>query len=328
MFVAHAIPRPDTTELLVDGRSSILFATLAGVSLGLMTGGARPPASGSRAEAVRVTLIRALVLLLLGAALSLTGSEVAIILDYYAVMFVLIAPVLWAPRWLLAVVAATLTFGSPLIAARLPPFDLTAFDAFDVPSVVSAYFFTGHYPALVWLPFLCVGIICARSDISLRSTQYLMMILGCAASAIGYGVAAILPGVDATAHSGSTAELLGSGGLAIALLGGIVWIASREGSVGHLIRRITWPLAAAGAMALSVYITQILVLATAAHLRDTSGGVDYPGIPLLVGMTVLSLLAATLWRRYLGQGPLERLLAAITRPRRRSKGHHMGTFPA
>ena len=81
-------------------------------------------------------------------------------------------------------------------------------------------------------------------------------------------------------------------------------------------------------MALSVYITQILVLATAAHLRDTSGGVDYPGLPLLVGMTVLSLLAATLWRRYLGQGPLERLLAAITRPRRRSKGHHMGTFPA
>ena len=315
MFVAHAIPRPDNTELLVDGRSSILFATLAGVSLGLMTGGARPLAPGSRADAVRATLIRALALLLLGAALSLTGSEIAIILDYYAVMFVLIVPVLWAPRWLLAGLATFLTIGAPLIAAQLPPFEGNAFDAQDV---VSAYFFTGYYPALVWLPFLCVGLMCARSDISRRSTQYWMMSLGSAASAIGYGVAAVLPGVDATAHSGSTAEIVGSGGFAIALLGGMVWIGSRGGTVGHLIRRIAWPVAAAGTMALSVYVTQILLLATAAYLRDTSGGIDYPGFPLLVAMTVLSLLAATLWRRYLGQGPLERLLAAITRRRRRS----------
>ena len=41
MFAAHVVV--DRAENIYDGRSSILFASVAGVSLGLLTGGADPP---------------------------------------------------------------------------------------------------------------------------------------------------------------------------------------------------------------------------------------------------------------------------------------------
>ena len=46
MFAAHTLAT--TGETVVDGRSAILFATVAGASLGLITGGATPPARGWR----------------------------------------------------------------------------------------------------------------------------------------------------------------------------------------------------------------------------------------------------------------------------------------
>ena len=312
MVIAHAIPRPDETELFVDGRSSILFAVLAGMSLGLMSGGATPLRRGQRAGAVSATLIRALVLILIGSALWLTGSEIAIILDYYGVMFALLVPLLFAPRWLLAVLGAALAIGAPLAARQLPAFDT---DAVDVASVASAYLFTGYYPAVVWLPFLITGLICARSDLTRRMTQYTMVGLGLAAALLGYGAAMLIPGVDAVAHSGSTAELVGSGGLAVALVGAMVRLAAAAGMTGQVTRLITWPIAAAGAMALSIYTAQALALATAAYVRDTSGAVEYPGWPVLIGLILIIFVSASLWRRYLGRGPLERMLSFITRRR-------------
>jgi uncharacterized membrane protein YeiB len=41
--------------------------------------------------------------------------------------------------------------------------------------------------------------------------------------------------------------------------------------------------------------------------------VDYPGWPLLIWMLLLTFILAGLWRHFRGKGPLERLLAAITR---------------
>lgn len=76
-------------------------------------------------------------------------------------------------------------------------------------------------------------------------------------------------------------------------------------------------------MALTLYTLQIVTLIGIVAVRD--GGdpdvptaVEYPGLPLLIGMVLVSLLFASLWRWLLGQGPLERMLAAATRrPRTR-----------
>src|SRR5215213_6909725 len=116
MFVAHVLPDGDT-ENLADGRSSVLFATLAGVSLGLLTGGAEPPPSGSRRRLVGGVALRGLTLILLGLVLWPLGSGIAIILDYYGVFFLVLLPLLFAPRVVLVPLAlAFVTVGTALLA--------------------------------------------------------------------------------------------------------------------------------------------------------------------------------------------------------------------
>lgn len=311
MFVAHAIPRADDGELLVDGRSSILFATLAGISLGIITGGARPVEGTDRGARRRQILLRALILFVLGVGLSMLGSGIAIIFDYYAVMFIALIPLLFLPRRVLAPIGLLFALAAPAIAAFVgderPGMEPLRYFA-------QLYLLTGYYPALIWIPFLIAGLICVRSDLTAARTQVLMIGMGAASSVLGYGAAAILPGVTAEAHSGSTAEIVGSGGLAIAIIGVLLWLTSADrGSFGGIIRTVSRPLAATGSMALTIYTVQIVALAIAADLRDTVGLVEYPGWPLLIGLTSASIVFASVWRRLLGNGPLERLMTMMTR---------------
>ncbi|WP_354498679.1 heparan-alpha-glucosaminide N-acetyltransferase domain-containing protein [Mycetocola sp. 2940] len=229
MFIAHAMPRADEGELLVDGRSSILFATLAGVSLGLLSGGTQPPEPGSRSAVRRVVVVRALFVFLLGVLLWTLGSEIAIILDYYAVMFLLVLPLLFAGRAVILVTAAVVLVAAPALARLVDPGSREPASVLDV---LREYLLTGYYPALVWLPLLLVGLVAARSGLERRRTQAWLVGAGCAAAIAGYGSALILPGVTAEAHSGSTPEILGSGGTAFAILG-LLLIATTTGRFGR-----------------------------------------------------------------------------------------------
>jgi uncharacterized membrane protein YeiB len=101
---------------------------------------------------------------------------------------------------------------------------------------------------------------------------------GVAAAVAGYGAAAVLPGVTAEAHSGSTAEILGSGGSAIALIG-ILLLVTTSTTIGRAARAVLWPIGAAGSLALSVYTVQILVLSMVAGARD-AGGISWAADPL------------------------------------------------
>lgn len=309
MFAAHSIPRVDDSELLVDGRPSILFATLAGISLGILTGSARPPEPGRRGDRVVGILVRALIIFILGVTLGALDSGVAVILDFYAIMFLLMTPLLFLPRWVLAMLAGVITVAVPPLA--------TAVDEAgrDAPALIEAaqfYLLNGNYPALVWLPFLLVGLISARSDLRRARTQLWMMAGGAAAAVLGYGAAALLAAVSAEAHSGSTAEIVASGGFAVATIGALLWLTAPErAGFGAAVRGITWPIGAGGSMPLTIYTMQILTLVVFVQLRDSSdGAIEYPGWPLLIGMTIAALLFASVWRHFVGTGPLERVLAA------------------
>ncbi|MFC5928039.1 DUF418 domain-containing protein [Cryobacterium melibiosiphilum] len=316
MLVAHAIPRPNDTELLVDGRSSILFATLAGVSLGLMTGAARPTGRGIRSDRIVSVVLRAIFIFLIGIVLSSFDSDVAVILDYYGIMFLLLTPVLFFPRWALAALGVGLIALAPILGAGQGDVN-TSRDT--VAYFVDYYFLNGYYPILIWLPFLLAGLIAARSGLTRPRTRALMIGVGAFFALAGYGAAAVLPGISAEAHSGSTAEVLGSGGLAIAIIGALLWLTAPErASLGRAARGALWPIAAAGSMALTVYTLQIVALIGFVAVREGNDPsvpaiVDYPGVPLLVGMVLASLLFASLWRVFFGKGPLERMLAAATR---------------
>ncbi|HEV2798554.1 MAG TPA: heparan-alpha-glucosaminide N-acetyltransferase domain-containing protein, partial [Nocardioides sp.] len=88
-----------TAQWLAGGRASALFAVLAGVSLALMT---REPLHG-RPLALRTLGIagRALLIGALGLLLGTLDTGIAIILTYYAVLFVLGLPFTFLRlRWL------------------------------------------------------------------------------------------------------------------------------------------------------------------------------------------------------------------------------------
>src|SRR5690554_6235952 len=303
MFIAHTYPRVGEEELIVDGRSSILFATLAGISLGLLTGGTEPDRSLRERARIGVA-VRAVALFVLGIALTLLPSNIAIILDYYGIMFLLMIPLLYLPRAALAAAAATIAVLAPLVAE----WTIAAADPADAWTVVAVeYLLIGSYPALVWLPFLLIGLLCTRSDLTRPATQYRMMIGGVAAMVLGYGIAEAVPGVTAAAHSGSTAEIVGSGGFAIALIGALLWLDRFRRS-----RLAAHPLAAAGSMPLTIYTLQILLLAALVAFEGAAAWLpDYPGIPLMLTLIVASLLFAEVWRTLLGSGPLERMLRAL-----------------
>ena len=313
MFVAHVIPRAGDAELLVDGRSSILFATLAGVSLGIMTGSQHPLPRGRRSDRVIGIVVRALFLFLLGVVLSSLHSGVAVILHFYALMFLLLIPMLFLRRWLLGLLGVVFLIGAPSLGAAQGEVDA---NAPPVSYFVDYFFLNGAYPVLIWIPFLIAGLMIARSDLVRPKTQVALVGVGASAAVAGYGAALVVPGISAEAHSGSIAEVVGSGGLAVFLIGGLLWLTAVErGSLARLLRGILWPIAATGSMALTVYTVQILVLAVIAGGTE----IDYPGWPLLVGMLLLTLLGAGLWRQLLGKGPLERLLAWLTRAARKSQ---------
>jgi len=317
MFAAHvAFEGP---EHFYDGRSAILFATVAGVSLGLLTGGAQRAAPDLRNGLRAAIALRALALIVIGVLLTeLLDPPLAVILDYYGFAFLLLIPVLFAPRRVLAIVAVA-------VAAIAPPLVLWLRDHTD-PSEVPVVFQSfanwgvyGVYPMAIWLVFPLAGLICVRSDLTRRATQLVMIGAGVAAALAGYGAAAVIPGVTAEAHSGSLAEVVGSGGVAVAVIGVATLLGDVPGRPGRGIRFVLYPVAAAGGMALSIYTAHAIALAL---VRDAvSGGSDrwtYPDAVLPV-LIVSALVVATLWRRFLGAGPIERLLrllSGLVQPRR------------
>ena len=127
MLAAHLLvierfdpTRPGTWVDVVNGRSSILFATLAGVSIALLS--AEPGSSGTRPQRGRALsltrrrlIVRAVLIWLLGVALVATGVPVYVILPAYALLFLLGAAVLTLRAQTLWIVAASLAVLMPWV---------------------------------------------------------------------------------------------------------------------------------------------------------------------------------------------------------------------
>ena len=313
MFVAHLVP-DHWPETLADGRSSVLFATLAGVSLGLITGGATPTPSDSRGPARSSVALRALFLVGLGLLLWTLDSGIAIILDYYGAFYLVLIAVLFAPRAVLAAIAAALAGLAGFVLSHAPDTAAGLIGSDPVLYLPTEWFVTGYYPGVLWVVYLLIGLIAARSDLTRARTQVTLVASGVAGVIVGYGGAALL-GTDASAHSDTVWEMLGAGGLAAALIGTLTAAtapSARFEALARAARGVTWPVAAVGSMPLTVYTSQILVL-TAFRSSWGDSGSDAERLALLAGMSAGSLVLASLWRRFIGRGPLEWLVARISR---------------
>jgi uncharacterized membrane protein YeiB len=98
-------------------------------------------------------------------------------------------------------------------------------------------------------------------------------------------------------HTSTPLDLLGTAGVAVAVLGLALLLARRAAL-------LLAPLAAAGSMPLTLYSAHVVALDRFA--------VDDPVRGWLVHVA-LGLAAALVWRRRVGRGPLEALVAAVAR---------------
>ncbi|MCP2267295.1 heparan-alpha-glucosaminide N-acetyltransferase domain-containing protein [Promicromonospora thailandica] len=204
MFTAHVgvtsadLGSPEGWLGLAHGRSSILFATVAGLSLALVTGGTTPFAGAALRTARGRILVRVVLLLALVAVLDLFGTRVLLILGFYAAYFVLALPFLRvtparlaATALVVAVVGPVLVYYGPEALARA---GLRA--PHDGSGAATDFLLTGHYPALVWMAYVLAGLAVGRSDLRSPTLQ-----LGLVAG--GFGAAALFSLASATLVAGA-----------------------------------------------------------------------------------------------------------------------------
>lgn len=209
---------------------------------------------------------------------------------------------------------------------------------------------TGAYPALTWLPFVFAGLAIGRLDLAAPVVRWALVAVGGAVAGLSAFVAwlmqrqewvferlaasvnpetgeefglsgvsgALYEGFGGTApvsdwawllvaapHSGTVLEVFNAGGIAVMMLGVCLLAAP-------YVRVAVYPLAAIGALALTVYVGHIVViwLAEGGYLDGTPLGFVADGLAfsILFG----SLVLATVWRLLVRRGPLEWPLHAVS----------------
>jgi uncharacterized membrane protein len=180
MIAVHVLPESDqyghpTWQFtMFAGRAAAAFAVLAGVGIAFMTGRARVGRADMPAVAAMLAT-RAAAIGVIGLALGYTDASLAaVILPYYAVLFLLAIPLVALPRWAIVAVGGVFTAGIPvvthLLLPRMPVPSLdnpTLGDLVAHPlGLLSELSITGEYPALAWTPYLCAGLVIGRLTLS------------------------------------------------------------------------------------------------------------------------------------------------------------------
>ncbi|MFE6160580.1 DUF418 domain-containing protein [Streptomyces sp. NPDC056486] len=204
MYAAHVGPEPTIggplgfVAELARGRSSALFALLAGFSLVLITGRPQPHTGRPGRQAAGRIVIRALILIAGGYALTALDTDVDVILSFYGLLFLLLLPLHRLPARTLALLAAATALVMPVIlyAIRRALYDgdwgdtLIAADPLarlsDTDGLLELLF-TGEYPVLTWMPFMLTGMALARLDLTRARIRTGLAWTGGALAVLGYG---------------------------------------------------------------------------------------------------------------------------------------------
>lgn len=351
MYAAHIGPDPSqggTTGFVMElthGRSSALFAFLAGFSIVLITGRGTPKTGRAGRQAVVKVVVRALILLALGTVLTMAEAPVDVILAFYGLYFLLVLPLYRLSTGPLAVLAggAALILPQVLYVVRQAIGD-EDFRMPGEPDGIVALLFTGTYPALTWIPFVIAGMAVARLDLAATTVRLRLALAGAALAVAGYGgswlalhlvpgaLAAISDsswGEDATSvwwsdtaghptgetpawllaaspHSDTTLSILGNTGVAITVLSGCL-----AATAIPRLAALAHPVIAVGSMSLTAYVLHIIGI----QLLDSEELIE-PAYVLL-GFIAAAMAFATLWSHFLRRGPLEWLMTKATSVARR-----------
>lgn len=187
MMAAHMLPEGRWQHEVSAGRASALFAVLAGVSLALMTGGAHRH-RGPRLVAGALGLeARAIMIAGTGLWLGTLDTNVAVILTYYGVLFILGLPFLALSARQLATLAGVWCVAAPIVSHLLRqhvgdagPIVPTSSDLEQVWPLLTNLTLTGYYPAFPWLAYLLAGMALGRLDLRREATALRVALTGAA----------------------------------------------------------------------------------------------------------------------------------------------------
>ncbi|OLZ63811.1 hypothetical protein AV521_37650 [Streptomyces sp. IMTB 2501] len=355
MYAAHVGPDPSrggvTGHLmeLAHGRASALFAFLAGFSIMLITGRRTPKTGLAGRQAVAKVVIRALVLLVLGTALTMSGTPVEVILAFYGLYFLLVLPLYRLGARPLAVIAAASALVLPqllyVIQYALPADGADGVWAWPAyADGIVSLLFTGSYPALTWIPFVIAGMAVARLDLAATVVRTRLAITGVCLAVLGYGGSWLALNLVPGALSKLSAGGWGEGGSAASAWWSDAW-GYPDGSTpaGLLVAsphsETTFSILANTGVAIVVLAACVAAVDAVPRFRRLARPViavgsmsltayvlhvvgiqflgieELPGSPLyvLLGFIVAVMVFATLWSRFFRRGPLEWLLAQATR---------------
>ncbi|MER6105084.1 DUF418 domain-containing protein [Streptomyces sp. NPDC001832] len=343
MYAAHVGPDPDQGGVigflmeLAHGRSSALFAFLAGFAVVLITGRVTPKTGQAGRQAVAKVVIRAVILLALGTALTMTSIPVDVILAFYGLYFLLVLPLYRLGARPLAAIAV----GTALVLPQVLYVIQQAIGDSGVPSPgqpdgIISLLFTGSYPALTWIPFVIAGMAVARLDLAATAVRTRLALTGAALMITGYGgswlALHVIPGaanaigpdgtsawwsdiagypsgdtpawlLAASPHSETTLSILGNTGVAIM----VVTVCLAATDAFPRLQSLARPVIAVGTMSLTAYVFHLIGIRFLAIE-------EVPGSPLyvLLGFIAAAMVFATVWLRFQQRGPLEWLMTKAT----------------
>ena len=206
MMATHMLPgyvdgEVTWTQQLAGGRSSALFAVLAGVSLALMTG-RQQPLHGTRRKAASAGLVvRAGFIAAVGLLLGGLDSGLAVILTYYGLLFVMGLPFVGLRARSLAALSVVWVLVAPvlsqLVRPHLPEPSLASPSVAGLAhpwQLLTELTFTGYYPTVPWLAYLLVGMALGRLDLRRTRASGLLMAGGLGVALLAWTVSRSLTG--------------------------------------------------------------------------------------------------------------------------------------
>lgn len=326
MIATHVL---STSAEPAAGRSSALFAVLAGVTLTLGAGGTRPVRGRAWAGVGAGVVVRALIISVLGMALAEFGSGIAIILTYYGLLFFLGIPflALRVPA-LLGLAAAWLVVSpvlSHLVRPALPPrgYESPSFDHLAAPGrLLAELTFTGYYPVVPWLTYLLVGMALGRIDLRRVTNAVRIAAAGLALAVAAPLISRALPGPRTDAvfygstptdswawlavdspHTGTPFDLARTVGSSLLIIG-VCLLAAR------FLPRL-WSIAfGAGAMTLTLYSLHVALRA--------DGLLDGDDLTTYLQHVAIVVAIGALFALVRQRGPLEDVVAVAARTVRRA----------
>ncbi len=342
MMATHLLSRSDSDPVTTfaftaaDGRASALFAVLAGMSLALADGGAgREPRRPFPLMVARVA-VRAVLIGVMGMVLALVDPPILVILTYYAVTFLLVAPLLRLPVGVLATLGIGWAILGPVVS-HLIRLEFSLAGVTDQPSftqlvtdpggLLRELLLTGTYPAGTWVAYALVGAALGRAmltpaklrvlagaglALALASWAASRALQRAGASALaedrsGITVDSFFYGTTPTStwwwlvidrpHSGTPFDMLATIGSAVLVITVLLMVFGTEPRRG-----LRW-LSLTGSMTLTLY--SLHVVSAALGLPPGLGPVQTWLVHVVAGVAL-----AALWRSTFRRGPLEAVVAA------------------